>query len=437
VTNSGGQGALSTTNFHIGVNLTPTPPTFTTKPPANTNGTVGATLTLAALAAGTGPISYVWTYNGGPLTNGQPVTGNPGDASVVSGSQAATLTVQSVSTNETGVYTVTATGGVAPPAVYSVNVTVNPPQAVSIAYIRSLEDTTTWQVTDLGTIFVISNAVVTMYTNVIGSGNTSYYVQDATGGLDLFITGDTTFRPVMGDLVSFGGTLSMYNNSIETDIVPGSPYQFYSITGHTNVLPAPLVFSLGFTNNAGLMETNVEGKIVMLTNVYFNFTNAVSLSTGTGNLNTYVTNNSPGSVPFNVYFPGATDPDVNNHSLTRFAYTITGVLNQFKSGAYSAAGYELEVTRIGDVVTTAPPPVTDLSATTSGNNVILNWTAVPYTIATRGAYAYSVYASSDVSKALHLWTPIATGLAFNTTAGTYTHTNGLAGNQMFYRISSP
>jgi hypothetical protein len=193
---------------------------------------------------------------------------------------------------------------------------------------------------------------------------------------------------------------------------------------------------MALTNNAGLMETNYEGKIVMLTNVYFTFSGS-SLTTGTGNVNAYVTNNSPGSVPLNVYLPGGTDPDLNNRTLIRFAYTITGVLSQFKSGAYSAAGYELYVTRIGDIETNPPPAVTDLTASVSGNNVVLNWTAVPYTIDTRGAYSYSAYASSDVTKALNLWTPVATGMAFNTTAGSYTVTNALQGTQMFYKVASP
>jgi hypothetical protein len=74
-----------------------------------------------------------------------------------------------------------------------------------------------------------------------------------------------------------------------------------------------------------------------------------------------------------------------------------------------------------------------LTASTSGNNLVLNWTAVPYTIATRGAYSYSVLAATNVAGP---YLPLAS-LAFNTTAGAYTHTNGLLGAQTFYRISSP
>jgi hypothetical protein len=437
VTNSGGQGALSGTNFYISVNTTPTPPTFTSKPPAATNIAIGSALVLSSAIYGSGPLSCVWTFNGNPLTDGSPATANPGDASVVSGSHTPVLTVSGMSTNEIGSFLLTVTSGASGLPFNTTNTTVvtavHQVGAVSIAYIRSLEDTSTWQITDTTSIFTISNAVVTMFTNVTGGTTASYYIQDATGGLDMFVTGDASFRPNMGDIIAISGTLSSYNNSIELLINSGNPYSFYGVTGHTNVLPAPIVFDMALTNNAGLMETNLEGKIVMITNVYFTVASIPFTNSLTSYQNTYVTNNNPGSVPLNVYFPGGTDVDVRGQVITnRFAYTITGVLAQYKSGAYSAAGYELYVTRFGDVVFTPPPPFS-VTASTSGNNVVLSWTAVPYTIDTRGAYSYTVLAATDVTGPYH---PLAS-LAFNTTSGTYTVTNALQGPRQFYRISSP
>ena len=434
VTNaSGTQGALSGTSFYISVNTTPTSPFFTSKPAATLSASVGGKLTLTTAASGTGPLSFLWSFNGTPLVNGNPVTGDPSDRSVVSGAQSPALTVTGLSTNDSGNFSlvVTSGGAVSPSTTNTVvAVTVSPARAVSIAYIRSLEDTNTWQVTDTTGIYTISNAVVTMYTNVTSGVTASYYIQDATGGLNLFVTGDATFRPTMGDIVNVSGTLSSYNNSIELLIDISNPYEFYYIVGHTNLVPAPLVFGpLSLTNNAGLMETNIEGKIVMLTNV--GFTGA--LTTGAGNTSLYVTNSSS-SVPFQIYLPGATDPDVRSQIISnRFAWTITGVMAQYKSGAYASSGYELYVTRIGDIVTDPPPAVT-ATAITAGSDVILNWTAVPYTPDTRGAYSYSVLAADDIAGP---YVPLVTGLAFNTTNGTYTHANALLGTQKFYKIASP
>ena len=430
VTNSGGLGALSSTNFQITVNTTPTPPGFTTKPPATLNGAVGGSFTLNCVAFGNGPLSYQWAFNGIPLVDGAPVTGNPGDVSKVQGAQTPTLTVTGLSTNETGNYTVTVTGSVSPATNATTALTITLPQAVSIAYLRSLEDPNTWQATNTTSLFTVTG-VVTMYTNVVGSGNTSFYIQDATGGIDFFLTANATFRPQMGDIVTATGTLSMFNNTVELVANnPAYPAAGFANVGHTNVLPAPYVFSLDLTNNPAFMETNIEGRICMLTNVWF--TLPTIPATVSGNFNTYVTNAS-GGPPFNVFFPGNTDPDVQGKVLsTRFAYTITGVMAQFVSGSY-ANRYELYVTRIGDVQTNPPPAVT-ATATVSGNDVILNWPAVPYTIDTRGAYSYSVLSATDAAGP---YVPLATGMAFNTTNGVYTDTNALLGAQKFYRISSP
>ena len=336
-----------------------TPPTFSAKPrPPSTFPVGGSTLTLASTVSGSGPLSFAWTLNGNPLTDGSPATGTAWDASLVSGSQTPNLTDHRPEHQRDRQFLLTVTSGASglpfTTTNTSVAVTILPVRAVNIAYIRSLEDTSTWQVTDTSSIYTISNAVVTMFTNVTSGATASYYIQDATGGLDMFVTGDASFRPNMGDIVALSGTLSMYNNSIEMGITAGNPYSFYTVTGHANVLPAPLVFSLGFTNNPGLMETNYEGKIVMLTNVYF--TAASFPYTLSGNANTYVTNNSPGCMALNVFFPGGTDADVRGQVLpSRFASTITGVLAQYKSGAWANSGYELYVTRIGDVVLQPAP----------------------------------------------------------------------------------
>ncbi len=60
--------------------------------------------------------------------------------------------------------------------------------------------------------------------------------------------------------------------------------------------------------------------------------------------------------------------------------------------------------------------------------------AVPYTADTLGAYAYSILSATNADGP---YLPLAIGLAFNTTSGAYTDTNGVLGTQKYYRISSP
>jgi hypothetical protein len=198
------------------------------------------------------------------------------------------------------------------------------------------------------------------------------------------------------------------------------------------VLPAPLVFNMALTNNASLMETNLEGRLAILTNVAFIANYTLGTSQGSGSV--FVTNLS-GGLPFNVFFPAGVDADVQNRTLPAAGtkvWTISGVLAQSISGAYTPK-YEFIVTRFGDVLTTPPPAVT-VTESRSGDDVVLSWTAVPYTAATLGAYAYSVLAATDVEGP---YLPLASGLAFNTTNGTYTDVGALLGTRKFYRITSP
>ena len=420
VTNWAGMGAWSKTNYFV-VNATPTPPTFKTQP-VSAGASIGSTITLTTSAYGTGPLAYQWSYSGAPLTDGQPVTVQPGDLSVVSGSQTPTLTVTGLSTNDTGNYSVTVTGPVAPGTVTSTNavVTVRPPQAVSIAFLRSLESTTTWQTTDTTSTYAISG-VVTTRTNLTSGTTASYYIQDSTAGIDLFVTGDATFRPQQGDLVAASGTLSSYNNGLELGITAGNPYQYYTIVSHGNTVPAPAVFSMSFTNNAGNMETNFEGRLVMLTNVFFQTPGAVF----TGNANVIVTNKSGSAI---IVYVSSQVADVLGQTIPASAYSIVGAMAQFKSGTtYSSAGYEVNLTDIADLITT-PPPTVSVAAALSGSNVALSWTAVPYN------YSYSVLSASNVAGP---YTPLMTGLTFTSTAGQFTDTNGIGALQKFYRIVSP
>jgi hypothetical protein len=186
------------------------------------------------------------------------------------------------------------------------------------------------------------------------------------------------------------------------------------------------------TNNDGLMETNIEGRAIMITNVWFVNPGAVTATGPAANQNT--TNSSGES--FNVFFPTTRDKDVIGRTVPTFAWTITGVASQFKSPPYGSAGYEILVTRWGDILTNPPPTVTVTSAI-SGNSVVLTWTAVPWVTnyAAAGAYAYTVQSATTVTGP---YTPLAQGLTFNTTNGRYTDTNALlSGPQKFYRVVSP
>ena len=413
---------LSTTSqvAYVSVNTTPTAPTFATQP-RNTTNFVGATVTLSASVSGTGPLTYQWLLDGNPVSDGPGTL--PGDASLTSGSQTSTLTIANISTNQTGTYTLVASGGVGAPVSSSpAFLAVLPPRPVTVAFLRSLLDTTSWQTTDGTSLFNITGTITT-FTNLTSGNTSSYYLQDDTGGINLFISGllAPNFRPMLGDIVTASGTLVTFNNNLELQCLTANPYQTYSIIGHTN-LPAPYVFSFGLTNNPGLMETNLEGRFIMITNVFF--TNTATLSSS-ANVTITVTNALGQRLL--MFFPNGTDPDSRGKTLPSFAWTVSGVMNQFASGStYTKAGYEITVTRWADVVTAPPPAVTaDIKVSASG--ALLTWEAVPY------SYSYSIFAATDAAGP---YTPLATGLTFTTTAASFLDTD-TSTSPKFYRISSP
>jgi hypothetical protein len=412
-------GSTNSASAYVSVNTTPSPPVFVTSP-QNTTNSVGGLATFSCAAQGTGPLNFQWALNGTPLVDGPSAI--PGDLSMVSGAQAPVLKISNLSTNETGTYTVTVSGGAGSPASASAYLKVQPPNPVTIAYLRSLLNPSTWQTTDTTTMFTITG-VITTFTNLTSGNTSSSYIQDETGGLNLFVSGSAapTFRPQQGDIVTATGTLLSYNNNLELQCLTANPYQTYSVVGHTNLLPAPFVFANALTNDSSLMETNLEGRLAMVTNV--TFTAQTTIST-TANTTTYVTNSSGEALM--VYF-SAQDKETAGRTVSGFAWTISGVLSQYRSGStYGKNGYELNVTRWADIVTTPPPAVT-VTETRSGNTVTLSWDAVPYT------YAYSVLAATDAAGP---YSPLATGLTFITTEGRCVDTNAGEG-QKFYKVSSP
>lgn len=407
-------GSTNSQSAYISVDATPTAPTFTIQPLATTIS-VGESFTLTAAATGTGPLNYQWKCNGVIVVDGTSTL--PGDTSVTTGAQSPILKITSVSTNEAGVYTVQVVGAAGNATSSPAQVTVTPPRPVTIAYLRSLLDTSTMQPKDKTTLFNITGVIVS-YTNTTTGNTASYYIQDDTAGINLFVsgTGAASFRPQLGDQVTANGTLLTYTSNLELQCLVSNPYQSYTILSHNNVLPAPKVIPFTITNSVATTEL-INNSLVMFTNVYF-----MSNSIATGNRNMMATN-SAGTL-FLFYFPASQDQDLRNRTLPSFAWTVTGVLVRYNSI------YECMVTRFVDVVGTAPTAGALQIAKTANKNV-LSWTAVPFGYV-GGGYAYSLLGATDLTGP---WTPVAMGLSFTNAAGAFE--DPATEGRKFYRLVSP
>jgi len=400
-------GAVQSSNAVVSVNATPTAPVFSVEPASNTTNSEGGSVTFTSLAAGTGPITYLWYFNNGTAT-------------VSTGVTTPNLTLNGLSTNQSGTYYVVATGGSGLQTQSSNAVlTVTGPKSVNIGYLRSLLNPTTYQPSDGTTLFNVTG-VITTATNQTSGNTASYYLQDSTGGINLFVTFGSDFRPQLGDVVTATGTLSSYVDNYELDVSEGVAGYVDTILSHNNPLPAPILLPWG--NTAPLspsLATNVEGSVVLLTNLYFQaYAPRAVFASGTD----YIVTNASGQ-SYTVFVSDQDTNYVTGQPMPQFAYSIAGPLIQ------DDLTVGISFTVYSNLVS-APPPAMNVAAALSGiggTNFTLAWRAVPY------GYTYSVRTTTNVSKP---WTTLASGLWFSTANGTYTDP-GPTNTEKFYQVTSP
>jgi hypothetical protein len=389
------------------------------QPATNTTVAEGGSVTFNATAVGSGPIMYSWYYDGVQQT---------------SFSTSSSFTLSGISTNQAGTYYVIAQGADAPNAQSSNAIlVVTGPLATNIAYLRSLMTPgATPTVGNTTSLFSIQG-VITTATNLTSGNTASFYLQDATGGINLFVTGDSTFRPALGAIVTATGTLSLFDDNLELDVTAGQQFEVYSNTGNTGPLPTPILLPWTevlspngiVASNLDFIQTNTEGSVVTMTNVYF-------ATTGTFNSGAdfYSITNKSGQT-FEIFY-SEQETNFDGATIPAFAYSVTGPLYQ------DSAAFAVIVTQLSDIVTT-PPPAPVVSAALSGvggTNVTLKWSAA---FANNGwgslgaPYTYSVWSSTNVAGPYSNQAP---GLLFTTTNGTYTDV-GPGKATKFYLISSP
>lgn len=404
--------SVTSTVANLWVTNPPVAPTITQHP---TNKTVyfGQTAVFNVAATGTG-LSYAWYYNNSPVSSPN-----------VSGDGTPTLTVADVRTNNgtAGTYRcdVSNTYGTTPSS-NAVLSAVSAP-AVSIGFLRTLVDPTFFLPTNTTALWSVTG-IVTTHTNITTSDNSSFYIQDDTGGINVFFD-NSTGRPAAGDNVTVTGPLGQFNSLLEMNLTTSDPAHSIATNSSGNLLPPGQVLPFSFTNGVGFGGVGesirkFQGAVVTLTNVYF----ANVGGTFAGGLN-YVTTNQAGET-FSIRVDARVF-DIIGQPIPEFAWKVTGPMAFFLGTGVAdrSAGYQILPTRYADIVTAEPPAVTGAISLIGGQPTI-TWTAQPY-------MSYSILQASVVAGP---YVPLITGLTFNTAAGQYTETNSSPATR-FYKIVSP
>jgi hypothetical protein len=384
------------------ISAAPVPPAFVTQP-GSQKAYKGQTVTLSTTVSSPGNIFYTWYSNNVVVSS----TLSPGPGQTDNGSSSS-YTLTGVQTNYSASYKVAVTNDVVPTGgVVSTNavLTVLNPSAVTIAYLRTLVDPNNgYNPTNTPpSIPYQVTGTITTFTNTTTGTTASYYLQDGTAGIDIFVTGDSTFRPAQGDVVTFTGVLSsyIYGLELDADVTTGTafPYTSYFDTGLTNALPTPITIGYDVATNLNNLNYKLEGSLVTIKDVYFG-TNAGYVLPTTANFIATITNSSGQS--FNLSFFDL-DQDTAGQTLPSYAYTVTGVL----FGLSTNANYSVAVTRFADIVTTAPLTPIPLGLTVSGGSLTFNWTDP----------SFSLQAATNVTGPYTTVTGATSGYITNTTSG--------------------
>jgi hypothetical protein len=376
---------LSTTSSvaQVLISNAPIPPAFVVQP-ASRSAYPGQTVVLSTTVSSPGSVAFTWYSNNVVVTAGQV---DSGDTS--------TLELDNVTTSSAATYKVAVTNNVVATGIVSSNAVLSivPPATVSIAYLRTLVDPSTYLATNIpSTIPYTVTGIVTTLTNITSGDTASYYLQDGTAGINIFVTGGSTFRPALGDVVSFTGVLSSYTTGLELDAdsTAGSslPYTSYSILSNNIAgLPAPLSIPYTILNNPSNANYNLGGLYVKISDVYFGALGGSTLS-NTVNQTVVVTNSAGQS--FNLFFPYL-DADVAGQTLPNYAYSVAGALYS----ANSIVTNTIVVTRFSDIVTTVPSPI-PLTIIRSGSTLTFNWSDASFSLqsATNVTGPYSTIAGA-------------------------------------------
>ncbi|HEX3797983.1 MAG TPA: hypothetical protein VH413_04715 [Verrucomicrobiae bacterium] len=385
---------LSTTSApaNVLISAQPVPPTITSGP-ASQSLYVGQNVTFSVMVSSPGNVSYQWKSN----------------SVNIDGATSSSYTIANLQTNFAANYSVGVTNDVVANGVVSSNavLTVSPAQSVSIGFLRSLVDPNTFLPTASPTQPFAITGVVTTFTNITSGNTASYWLQDSTGGINVFITGGSTFRPMQGDILNVTGVLSSFTSGLELDIdTNGLTQTSYTDTGVTTNLPTPKIIPLTITNNLALVNSTYAGSLVTIQNVSFG-TNGGTTISATANQNVTVTNGAGQS--FTVAFfdldldtAGQTLPSGNVPSITGILYGLSPT-------------YSLAVTKFSDINTSATVNVTPipLAFTSSGTNIVVSW----------GDPTFTLQSSTN-----------ATAGYTNMTGATSPYTNAIGTNSLFFRL---
>lgn len=359
-TGSGNRPSTGIDNFHLTytpVDTTVIPVSITTGMGTNT-AFVGNNATLSVAVAGTAPFTYQWYF--GDLNT--PISGETSASYsqfLTSPDQGGTYYV--IVSNDNGANSVTNVG--------ELNVILPTPIVTNIAYLRTLQNEN-WAPSDTTNLYTVRGTVITRV-NMTTPANASFWIEDTNSlvGINVFVGGSTDIRPSAGDVVEVTGPLGSFNGVLELNLSASNPTHIVTTLSSGNPLPPAKAFDFASQSNIPLMETNIEGSLVIVPAVYLPTGTSGTFTSG----QTLTITNLSGQT-FLLYID-ARLTDIIGQDIPTGLTSITGYMTQFDSSSPYTSGYEIVPTRYEDIVPASVGPTPEpLVISVEGSDVVLSWT---------------------------------------------------------------
>ncbi|MDR6998880.1 lamin tail domain-containing protein [Neobacillus niacini] len=226
------------------------------------------------------------------------------------------------------------------------------------------------QPSNLNNSFTIEG-VATVDTQILGTQKQNFYLQDATGGINIFSGSyDTPFKVTKGDQLKITGKVLIYNGLLEFE-----PTSIVKIS-EGNPIPEPKVLSIVDSTTFATAEP-LEGSLVTVTGKV----SAVAVTGANYNV-TFVDENNKATT---LRVMGATGIVPDNDLVIGKSYTVTGVLGQYTTNKTQlTSGYQIYPRDVKDIAPILGITHTALTEVYEDTNVLFEANAV-------GAESVTVY----------------------------------------------
>jgi len=352
LTNAGGTNAPSTgtsrvDNFTVTGTIPGTP--AITLQPQNVSAYKGDSANFSVTAGGTAPLAYQWYYTNSVGTN-KLVDGSSGYGvgAITNSATNTSVTLTYVDPAQAGGYFVVVTNSIGSitSSVANLTVSIRTPIPTTIYAIRT-NQTAAWFPADTTNLYTVTGTVFTPF-NMTAATSREFYIEDTTGeGISVFVGGGT-FLPNQGDSVTVTGPIGQFDGLLEFNMSAGNPTHSVTVNSSGNPLPTPKYFDFASLTNIAFVETNVEGSLVVVSNVFLQEPNVAGFVSAAD-----VVMTNANVVKLNL-FVNAGANDVIASTVPPFASSVIGVFGQYTTASPATNSYELDILQYAGLVSGTP-----------------------------------------------------------------------------------